>query len=51
MWRGMLSEQDIAASGVPLNLVRLAAGTEDTEDLVTDVLAAADAVAAATGSD
>jgi cystathionine beta-lyase/cystathionine gamma-synthase len=34
-----------------LNLVRLAAGTEDTEDLVTDVLAAADAVAAATDSD
>lgn len=48
MWRGMLSEQDIAASGVPLNLVRLAAGTEDTEDLVTDVLAAADAVVKAT---
>ena len=45
MWRGMLSEQDIAASGVPLSLVRLAAGTEDTEDLVADVLAAADAVA------
>ena len=38
MWRGMLSEQDIAASGVPLSLVRLAAGTEDTEDLVADVL-------------
>jgi methionine-gamma-lyase len=48
MWRGMLSEQDIAASGVPLSLVRLAAGAEDTEDLVTDVLAAADAVAADT---
>ena len=48
MWRGMLSDQDIAASGVPSNLVRLAAGTEDTEDLVTDVLAAADAVAKVT---
>jgi methionine-gamma-lyase len=46
MWRGMLSDQDIAASGVPLSLVRLAAGIEDTEDLVADVLAAADAVAA-----
>jgi predicted PhzF superfamily epimerase YddE/YHI9 len=45
MWRGMLSDQDIAASGVPSNLVRLAAGTEDTEDLVTDVLAAADTLA------
>jgi methionine-gamma-lyase len=45
MWRGMLSEQDIAASGVPASLVRLAPGTEDTEDLVADVIAAADAVA------
>jgi methionine-gamma-lyase len=44
MWRGMLSEQQIAASGVPLGLVRLAAGTEDTLDLVGDVLAAADEV-------
>jgi methionine-gamma-lyase len=41
----MLSEQDIAASGVPVSLVRLAAGIEDTEDLVADVLAAADGVA------
>ena len=40
----MLSEQDIAASGVPASLVRLAAGTEDTEDLVADVVAAADTV-------
>jgi methionine-gamma-lyase len=45
MWRGMLSEQDIAASGVPPSLVRLAAGIEDTEDLVADVFAAADSVA------
>jgi methionine-gamma-lyase len=45
MWRGMLSEEQILASGVPLGLVRLAAGTEDTEDLVDDVLAAADEVA------
>ncbi|MFI6294677.1 trans-sulfuration enzyme family protein [Nonomuraea sp. NPDC050790] len=42
MWRGMLSEEQIAAS-VPLGLVRLAAGTEDPADLVADVLAAADA--------
>lgn len=46
MWRGMLSEDQIVASGVPLGLVRLAAGTEDTDDLVADVLTAADAVAA-----
>ena len=38
MWRGMLSDEQIAASGVPLGLVRLAAGTEDTADLVADVL-------------
>jgi methionine-gamma-lyase len=44
MWRGMLSDDQIAASGVPLGLVRLAAGTEDTADLVADALAAADAV-------
>ncbi|MGO4419488.1 PLP-dependent transferase [Streptomyces sp. MCAF7] len=43
MWRGMLSEDQLAES-VPLGLVRLAAGTEDTADLVADVLAAADAV-------
>jgi methionine-gamma-lyase len=47
MWRGMLSDEDIAASGVPEGLVRLAAGTEDTEDLVADAVAAADAVTAA----
>ena len=47
MWRGMLSEDQIAASGVPLGLVRLAAGTEDTADLVADALAAADAAASA----
>ncbi|MFE2062695.1 trans-sulfuration enzyme family protein [Streptomyces sp. NPDC059467] len=45
MWRGMLSEDQIAGSGVPLGLIRLAAGTEDTADLVADALAAADAVA------
>jgi methionine-gamma-lyase len=46
MWRGMVSEEQIAASGVPFGLVRLAAGTEDTADLVADVVAAADAVLA-----
>jgi methionine-gamma-lyase len=47
MWRGMLSQEQIAASGVPLGLIRLAAGTEDPADLVADALAAADAVVAA----
>jgi cystathionine beta-lyase/cystathionine gamma-synthase len=47
MWRGMLSQEQIAASGVPPGLVRLAAGTEDPADLVADALAAADAVVAA----
>jgi len=46
MWRGMLSDGQLAASAVPPGLVRLAAGTEDTADLVADALAAADAVAA-----
>jgi methionine-gamma-lyase len=44
MWRGMLSDEQIAGSGVPLGLVRLAAGLEDTEDLVADAMAAADSV-------
>lgn len=44
MWRGMLSDDQIAASGVPLGLVRLAAGTEDTADLVADVLNAVEEV-------
>jgi methionine-gamma-lyase len=50
MWRGMLSEQDIAESGIPASLVRLAAGAEDTADLVADVLAAADAIAESTAT-
>ncbi|MGW7545193.1 trans-sulfuration enzyme family protein [Streptomyces sp. NPDC054770] len=45
MWRGMLDEEQIAAA-VPAGLVRLAAGTEDTADLVADVVAAADTVTA-----
>ncbi|MEU1167295.1 aminotransferase class I/II-fold pyridoxal phosphate-dependent enzyme [Streptomyces sp. NPDC005921] len=49
MWRGMLSEDQIAES-VPPGLVRLAAGTEDTADLVADALAAADAVHTTTAS-
>ncbi|GAA3084944.1 methionine-gamma-lyase [Kribbella aluminosa] len=44
MWRGMLSDEQIADSGVPLGLVRLAAGTEDTADLVADVLNAVEAL-------
>ncbi|MDQ1031736.1 cystathionine beta-lyase/cystathionine gamma-synthase [Streptomyces umbrinus] len=42
MWRGMLSEEQLAES-VPPGLVRLAASTEDTADLVADALEAADA--------
>jgi methionine-gamma-lyase len=45
MWRGMLSDEQLVASGLPMGLVRVAAGIEDTADLVADVLAAADAVA------
>jgi methionine-gamma-lyase len=46
MWRGMLSDEQLAASGLPLGLARLAAGTEDTADLVADVIAAADTLVA-----
>jgi methionine-gamma-lyase len=46
MWRGMLSDEQLVTSGLPMGLVRVAAGIEDTADLVADVLAAADAVAA-----
>ncbi|KOV56847.1 trans-sulfuration enzyme family protein [Streptomyces sp. MMG1121] len=42
MWAGMLSDEQITEA-VPPGLVRLAAGTEDTGDLVADALAAADA--------
>ena len=45
MWRGMLSEEQIAQA-VPPGLVRLSAGIEVTADLVADALAAADAVLA-----
>ncbi len=45
MWAGMLSGKQLAEA-VPPGLVRLAAGIEDTADLVTDALAAADAVLA-----
>jgi methionine-gamma-lyase len=45
MWRGMLSQEQLIASGLPMGLVRVAAGIEDTADLVDDALAAADAVA------
>jgi methionine-gamma-lyase len=44
MWRGMLSEEQLAASGVPAGLVRLAAGTEDTADLVADAVVAANSM-------
>ncbi|MFJ6632500.1 trans-sulfuration enzyme family protein [Streptomyces sp. NPDC091376] len=43
MWRGMLSDEQLT-DAVPPGLVRLAAGIEDTADLVADALAAADTV-------
>lgn len=46
MWRGMLTDEQIVDAGVQLGLVRIAAGLEDTQDLVDDVIAAADAVCA-----
>jgi methionine-gamma-lyase len=50
MWAGMLSEEQLVASGLPMGLVRVASGIEDTADLVADVLAAADAVAESTAA-
>ena len=50
MWRGMLSDEQLVASGLPVGLVRVAAGNEDTADLVADVLAAADAVGESTAT-
>ncbi|WBB61869.1 aminotransferase class I/II-fold pyridoxal phosphate-dependent enzyme [Streptomyces sp. WMMC500] len=47
MWAGMLSDEQIT-DAVPPGLVRLAAGTEDTADLVADALAAADTAARTT---
>lgn len=46
MWRGMLTDQQIVDAGVPLGLVRIATGLEDTEDLVEDVMTAANALVA-----
>jgi len=45
MWRGMLSDEQILDAGVKPGLVRIAAGLEDTDDLIDDVLSAADSVA------
>jgi methionine-gamma-lyase len=49
MWRGMLSEEQIAES-VPYALVRFAADTEDTADLVAGALTVADRVLAETAT-
>ena len=46
MWRGMLTDEQIVEAGVPLGLIRIAVGLEDIQDLVDDVVAAADAVVA-----
>ncbi|SDQ94806.1 trans-sulfuration enzyme family protein [Actinopolyspora saharensis] len=42
MWAGVLDEQQLADAGIPPGLVRLAAGIEESSDLVSDVLAAAE---------
>lgn len=44
MWSGTLSDQQIAAAGVMPGLVRIAAGIEESADLVEDVLGALDRV-------
>ena len=43
MWAGTLDSDSLAQAGIDPGLVRLAAGIEDTADLVTDVVTALDA--------
>lgn len=40
MWAGTIDDAAMAGAGITKNLIRLAAGLEDTDDLVADVLAA-----------
>jgi methionine-gamma-lyase len=42
MWSGTVDEEALAAAGVGQGLIRVAAGLEDTDDLVADVLNALD---------
>jgi methionine-gamma-lyase len=42
MWAGTVEEDALTAAGVSQGLIRLAAGLEDTDDLVADVLNALD---------
>ncbi|SDK48598.1 methionine-gamma-lyase [Actinopolyspora mzabensis] len=42
MWSGVLDEQQLREADIPPGLVRLAAGVEDSADLVNDVLEAAE---------
>jgi methionine-gamma-lyase len=48
MWSAMLQPDQIADAGVSPALVRLAAGIEDTDDLVADVVQSLDALEAGT---
>ena len=43
MWSGTLTPEQIAGAGIAPGLVRIAAGIEDTDDLVEDALGALDA--------
>lgn len=45
MWAGMMTDEQLAASGVPPGLIRFAVGFEDSDDLVTDIFSALDATA------
>jgi cystathionine beta-lyase/cystathionine gamma-synthase len=42
MWAGTVEEDALTAAGVSQRLIRVAAGLEDTDDLVADVLNALD---------
>ncbi|MFI5257680.1 MAG: PLP-dependent transferase [Gemmatimonadales bacterium] len=38
MWAGTVDDDALAAAGVSQGLIRVAAGLEDTDDLVADLL-------------
>jgi cystathionine beta-lyase/cystathionine gamma-synthase len=42
MWAGTVDEDALTAAGVSQGLIRVAAGLEDTDDLLADVLDALD---------
>jgi cystathionine beta-lyase/cystathionine gamma-synthase len=44
MWAGMMSPEQLAATGVQPSLVRFAVGLEDVEDLKADIAQALESI-------